>query len=317
MAANKITYDDKILYKTSDQPEIKKWTFEDANEVKDVINSHALDIDALEETAITEIFTDGITIEGEGTLASPLKTASTANTYAGTPTIDVAGFEGGKAYDLINLQAFADVLFNGFETPKLLTFDITDSDTLVEIGDTFGGSKTFNWSYENENSVADAKVLLTDETNSSVIIADADGITETLTIPNVTHTNAGDIHTYSVDTEDSRGNKLDKLEKSITWAAKKYWGSSSNETLTEVQIKALQDSNLNNILEGEYNIDAATGYLYFCVEESETVFSFGDHIPFTLIGGTVSITNDFATTKNYKIYRSYNKINSAITLNIK
>ena len=46
--SDRITYDDKELYKESSLPENQKFTYLNANEIKSVVDSHATDIEALQ-----------------------------------------------------------------------------------------------------------------------------------------------------------------------------------------------------------------------------------------------------------------------------
>lgn len=52
--AGRITYDDKVLGAPSSFPENKKWTFGNGNEVKTIINSHADDIEDLQNPEFTD-----------------------------------------------------------------------------------------------------------------------------------------------------------------------------------------------------------------------------------------------------------------------
>lgn len=61
MSALTITFDDKVLYKDSSLPANEKWQYTDANEVKEVVNAHASDIDSLQEQiddAVSKAYSD-------------------------------------------------------------------------------------------------------------------------------------------------------------------------------------------------------------------------------------------------------------------
>lgn len=60
--ATKINFNDKILGQANALPENKKLTFQNANEIKSVVNSHADDLNALDGTNIELIKNGGITV---------------------------------------------------------------------------------------------------------------------------------------------------------------------------------------------------------------------------------------------------------------
>ena len=124
MAASKIQYQNKERDKQSGKPAEKTWRYQDANEVKDVVNQHADEIDALGAADMQKSVYDPNNIDGDafdrsnhigtqttstisdfdtGVTNNTEVTANTAkNSYPSADATKLAGIEAGAEVNTIN-----------------------------------------------------------------------------------------------------------------------------------------------------------------------------------------------------------------------
>lgn len=100
-----------------------------------------------------------------------------------------------------------------------------------------------------------------------------------------------------------------------------FWGQSSNTSLTESEIEALVSSQLRSAYAGTFSFPAS-GYKYFCYPASMgTATTFTDTsngFPVAMYGvvATVSVTNPYGVTENYRVHRTLNILGGTINIAI-
>lgn len=141
--AGRISFIDKILGLASAVPNIQKWRFQDANEVKSVINSHATDIENLETSKLASVSVDGTTITGNGTVGNPLVSLSGGGGGSGDMNKSV--------YDPTNINSspYDRVNHTGTQSQSTvidLVTDLSNKENVVPngaTGDYYRGDKSF------------------------------------------------------------------------------------------------------------------------------------------------------------------------------
>lgn len=114
--------------------------------------------------------------------------------------------------------------------------------------------------------------------------------------------------TFSVKLK-SNTNEVITVSSSLTWQWRVYWGADVNTSLTEAQVEALTSSSLKSGRTGTYTITATGGkYLYVCYPASfgaASQFTVNGFVTtFQLVTSTLSVTNAYGATTDYRVYRS-------------
>lgn len=198
--------------------------------------------------------------------------------------------------------------------------------SVKEFGDTHG--LTLNWSViKRSNPVTGITVNGNVITPTGLSQSGTQGATAT---QNVTST-------FSMSATDGTGSTT--ASTSVTWELRKFIGVDANTTLDETGIEALNVSNtLATSLSGAYVFSPSATYKYFCCPVAfgapAPVIGFKDaatNLNVSMAGPaegyntadangwyyqTVSVTNSTATpyTTNYRVYRTKNVLNGAITI---
>jgi hypothetical protein len=107
----------------------------------------------------------------------------------------------------------------------------------------------------------------------------------------------------------SNTNETSTETSGLTWLYRVYWGADAGTSLTEAQVEALTSSQLKSGRTGTYTITATGGkYLYICYPASygaATQFTVNGFVTtFQLLTSTLSVTNAYGATTDYRVYRS-------------
>jgi hypothetical protein len=231
------------------------------------------------------------------------------------------------------MQQMWDRLLYPYQSPAFSSFSISGQATSVEVGTTISGTKTFIWGTTNSANVSANTILIFDVTNNVTLASgSANDGTESIALPTAIQKTSQASHQWRV-----RGTNTLTINFSATftvsWFWQRYYGPSTNTTLTEAQIEALSDSGLASGFNGTFSY-AGGGYKFFCFPTS-----FGSPVSFkdaatnlnvamasivddaffsntanSLSYGLVSVTNVFSQTTNYRVYRSKNILGGAISI---
>lgn len=243
--------------------------------------------------------------------------------YSGTTTITVGGIAAGTTLTNDPISNIVDQILRPYINPSFTTFAITGVSTL-EVGHKITGSQTFTWAISDPTHAAANSVNITDVTNSLSLVT-AHSVTSPATYDFNGYAGGG----LEYDTPSSNIWQIQATDTNAppatfnrTHTANWYWllhyGTSTNTSLDQTQIKALVSSILTPTTARTYSF-AAGGYKYICANEDLpllTTFkdsSTQNDIPFET-PVTVSVTNVNSITSNYKLYRSTNILGAAISI---
>lgn len=254
------------------------------------------------------------------------------NNASPTPST-IGGISSGSTFTDKTMQEMWDLLLYPYQSPAFSSFSISGQSTVVEVGVSISGSKTFTWSTSNSSNVQANTILIRDVTNSvDLATSSANDGSEIISLPTTIQKTSATSHQWSI-----RGTNTNSANFSSTftvnWLWRRYFGTSTNATLTENEIEALSSSSLSNIFTGTFSYGSG-GYKYFCfptslgspssfkdastnlnvamaTDEDDAYFA---NVSNGLYYGLVSVTNAYSQTTNYKVYRSKNILGGSISI---
>lgn len=264
------------------------------------------------------------TLTGDGSLLNPLSVVSASGTYnlAFPTNVALGGIPIGTDLTGFTWQQFAQMATITYLSPLA---SLTGGGTYE-----FGAAPTITLAWtatKRSNSITGITVDGTVETPT--------GNTQSGTEPGSYTSNTNKTWNMSV----TDGTTTPTASTSIIWQLRKFIGANALTTLAEADIEALSVSNaLAASLNGTYAFGASATYKYFCCPSTfadpTATTGFKDSatlLPIGMAGAaegytstdsngwnylTVSVTNSTATpyTTNYRVYRSKNVLNGAITI---
>jgi len=244
-------------------------------------------------------------------------------TYTGTTTVTVGGIAAGTTLTNDPVISTLDKILRPYILPSFTAFAITGVSTL-EAGQEITGSKNFTWTISDPTHAVPNSINIDDITNvislvtghslaspASVNFSGYPGGGLKYNIP------ASNIWRVLATNTDVPAASFFKLY-TANWYWLLHYGTSTNTSLTETQIKALASSLLTPTTARTYSF-AAGGYKYICANEDLPLLTtFKDSstmldVPFEA-AVTVSVTNAYSIVSNYKVYRSTNIMGAAISI---
>jgi hypothetical protein len=256
-------------------------------------------------------------------LISSAQTSQVEYTNTNPTPITIGGINAGSTFVSQNMQEMFDLLLYPYQVPSFITFGRTNLITTYEVGQPISiGNQTFNWDIINTSNVQPNSISITQNVPSTQILAsNLNPSPNTIAINLLTpisytaNTNNQSIYTISgLNTN----NQQFSLNIFRSWRFKLYFGTSNNTSLDEVGIKNLISSPLASNFTGSYNFQAG-GYKYFCYPSSfGTATIFKDSLTNLDVAmenpTTVSVTNNFGVTENYRVHRTVNVLGASITI---
>ena len=224
----------------------------------------------------------------------------------------VGGAKAGTTFDKTPINDVLNMLLYPYQNPSFSAFSIGgQSSGNFELGYTYpGGSKLFTWSISNPDNVKENSIVLNSEYGLS------NTGSKSQTIADITK-NTVSSHTFTIKAQNSNNVEFTKTI-TFNWLAKRFWGVSEEEFVTDEMIKAFS-SELSNSKAKTVNYDGTGGkYPYFIYPAA-----LGD-LSNTKVGTLewndwVLVKRDFVNVNGVSIpmniYRGFNKINGALTIN--
>lgn len=162
---------------------------------------------------------------------------------------------------------------------------------------------------------------------TSAQLTDNDG--HAAVILSAPYTNVTSPHAFSKSTNNAstvftitsnKGAVQDTAQATFTWQPRAFWGASNVVVDTEAEVEALASSGLQSSRARTFTVTAGAGeYIWYAYPASygDATFTVGGFEGgFTLISSTLSITNAFGVTQNYRLYRSVNPSLGATTVTV-
>jgi hypothetical protein len=247
-------------------------------------------------------------------------TGASAGTYT-TPSaipIDIGGISSGKIFDGTPIEDVLTALFFPYQSPAFTSFGITGSTTTKEVGQTLSlGTTTFTWATSNSANVEVDSLSINDVTGGSSITT---GLSNTgsfsHTFADITKsTNVS--HTWRITGVNTQGASFNRTYV-VNWLHRVYQVQDPLSSLTGAEIKAKSVGTLKTTGAGTYAF-AGGGFAYICVPTAlGALTQFKDPSNNMTIAMatpyTVDIVNDYGLTIPYNIYKSYNSMGGAISI---
>lgn len=269
-----------------------------------------------------------INFTGEGVTASNAGSVVTVNiSGGGTDTFtnstpmpeDVGGLVLGTTFNNDSLTGVFDRLLYPYQTPTFTSFSFNAGGP-KEVGDSVTtGTYSFTWATTNTGNISGNVVNIEDLTNSAVIISGTpnDG-TGNFAIPTSTKSVTG-VNTWRISAFDTSGNPFWK-DFDVEWQHRLFYGESASGTLNETQVEALRVSQLDTDPDNTY-IFLANGYKYIAYPTGmgqRTLFlDIDSDINVDMNTGYIqNLTNSFAVSNDYYVYRTQNQFASGINIQI-
>ncbi len=230
----------------------------------------------------------------------------------------VGGITQGTNLLNMNLYEVFNMLLNPYQPPAFTSFSISGQATTLEIGDSITtGSKSFTWGISNSSNVTPNTLDIAGEpgnivTNTSI----TSPYPYNLTSP-ITKTTVGSTSTFTISATNTKSSTFSS-SFTVTWKAKLYVGKNTGTTINEAGAEALTAS-LGGVPTGPKSFSAGAGYIYYVYPATfADINTMKDQatnldVPYTQLSD-ISITNSFGTTTTYKVFRTLNQLNGAITL---
>jgi hypothetical protein len=230
----------------------------------------------------------------------------------------VGGITAGTNLEDKSLYEVFDLLLNPYQPPAFTSFGISGQATTLEIGDSINsGSKTFTWGTSNSANVQTNSITIADN-SGTLLSGEANDGSATYTLgSNITNTTVGSTRTFTISATNTNSNSF-STSFTVTWKANLYVGKNTGTTINEAAAEALTAS-LGGVHTGEKAFAAGAGYIYYVYPSNfADINTMKDKatnldVPYIQLSD-ISITNSFGTTTTYKVFRTLNQLNGAITL---
>lgn len=230
----------------------------------------------------------------------------------------VGGITQGTNLLNMNLYEVFDMLLNPYQPPAFTSFAITGQSQTLEIGDSIAsGTKTFTWGTSNSSNVQANSITIADNSGTLLSSEANDGSATYSLGTNITNTTVGSTRTFTITGTNTNSNNFSSSFV-VTWKANLYTGKYTGTTIDEANAESLT-STLGGVPTGTKSFSAGAGYIYYVYPSSfANIASMKDvatnlDVPYTQLSN-ISITNGFSVNTTYKVFRTINQLNGAITL---
>ena len=230
----------------------------------------------------------------------------------------VGGVTAGTNLENMSIYDVLNMLFNPYQPPAFTSFAITGQSQTLEIGDSIAsGTKTFTWGTSNSSNVQANSITIADNSGTLLSSEANDGSATYSLGSNITNTTVGSTRTFTITGTNTNSNTFSSSFV-VTWKANLYTGKYTGTTIDETNAESLT-STLGGVPTGTKSFSAGAGYIYYVYPSSfANIASMKDvatnlDVPYTQLSN-ISITNGFSVTTTYKVFRTINQLNGAITL---
>lgn len=230
----------------------------------------------------------------------------------------VGGITQGTNLLNMNLYEVFDMLLNPYQPPAFTSFAISGQSQTLEIGDSIAsGSKTFTWGISNSSNVTANTLSITGEPGTIVSAGSITSPYSYILVSPITKTTVGSTSTFNISATNTNSNNFSS-SFTVTWRANLYVGKNTGTTINEAAAEALT-STLGGVPTGTKSFSAGAGYIYYVYPATfadiNTMKDQATNLDVPYINlSNINITNGFSVTTSYKVFRTLNQLNGAITL---
>jgi hypothetical protein len=231
----------------------------------------------------------------------------------------VGGVTAGTDLTGMTIYAVFNMLFNPYLLPSFTSFSITGQDTILEIGDSIAsGSKTFTWGIANSANVTADTLSITGEPGT---IVSSGSITSPYVYnlaSAITKTTVDSTSVFTISATNTNSGSFSR-NFTVTWKAYLYTGKSTLTSLIDDDAVALSTSSLGGSPFGTKSFASGAGYIYYVYPNTfADISTMKDvatnlDVPFLHLSD-ITISNSFSIGTTYKVFRTLNQLNGAITL---
>ena len=224
----------------------------------------------------------------------------------------IGGIKAGTTFNKTPIIDILDSLLYPYQNPSFGSFSIDgQSSGNFELGYAYpGGSKLFTWSISNPGNVKENSIVLNSESGLP------NTGSKSQTIASITKNTTGN-HTFTIKAQNSNNVEFTRTI-TFNWLAKRFWGVSEEESVSDDIIKSFSNE-LSSSRVKTVSYDGTGGrYPYFIYPTA-----LGD-LNNTKVNNLewndwVLVKRDFINVNGVSIpmniYRGFNKINGALTIN--
>jgi hypothetical protein len=210
------------------------------------------------------------------------------------------------------------MLLNPYLNPGFTSFSLSGQSQTLEIGDSIpSGNKTFTWSTSNSANVETNSIVISDNSGTLLSNEANDGSATYSLGSDIVNTTPGATRTFTITGTNTNSNNFSSVF-TVTWKANLYTGKYTGTSIDETNAESLTTT-LGGSPAGTKSFSAGAGYIYYVYPNTfPNIASMKDvatnlDVPYTQLSD-ISITNDFSVTTTYKVFRTLNQLNGAITL---
>lgn len=252
----------------------------------------------------------------------------------------VGGWPSGSTFNATSLQDMFDGLLYPYQEPSFSSFSV-NTDNIQEVGSSIAADRTYLFTASNPSNVNSDSVNITYYGTAEGNIATGLNIDDSpyeATHSAIANSTTGNL-IFKVEATNSQEGLFSRTY-AISYRWRAYWGNSASESLDEEGIEGLGSSSLKTSENGTYDFNAAANqYKYLCWPDSfgspTAVTGFKDAATNNVIVmatsaddeffsntqngwsyGVVSVTNSNGEETNYRVYRSKNKLGSALDITV-
>jgi len=233
----------------------------------------------------------------------------------------VGGYPVGTTFNAQTIQQMFDGLLYPYQFPAFTAFSRGGLQTVYEVGDaTSTGPLNFSWTTANSSNITvdTVEIVQLFAPQTTLYGPAANTGLQAVNITDAASSNSpATISLYQISATNTQGNGFSSTI-SAAWRFRIFHGTSAATTLNESGIQGLASSSLSAGFAGTRAF-AAGDYKYICYPASfGTATSFTDQstglsIPMEA-PYTVSVTNAFGVTANYRVHRSTNVLGGSINI---
>jgi len=209
-----------------------------------------------------------------------------------------------------------------YQYPAFTSFYIDGQATQLEVGQVIsGGVRTLKWTTSRPENIQENSISIKDVNANQVLGQNlANDGQEDLDIgSDKTSNGINSYYTWRISGVNTKGQTFSR-DFRVYWRARVYWGTSVNDTLTENEVKNLENSALKSGYAEHYSFDNPNGeglyyYIVYPTEWGEVNQAvdcdngFGWDISYA---GDIDVTNSYGATITYKLLRTtYKQTGSA------
>jgi hypothetical protein len=263
---------------------------------------------------------------GSGIYQCGVENGIFSSTLGGIPSTNAADFKTPAR----TVSQMLDALLFPYKAPSM-SLTVSGGGPTLEVGQPLL-SPTLNLAWSTQANPANAQdnvVTVTDNNETAQLFVNQPKTSNgNYTYPSAIVLTSPGSYSWSASGLDSRGQAY-SATATKTWRWKRYWGASSNPTVSEILIEGLANKELETGVAESYAFSA--GYLYFAWPSNlplptamkaggfDLALAFSDQgynltTPSGLQYRQISVTNAYSQTLNYNVFRSLNLLNGATTV---